>query len=364
MSILAGKSVRFWFKASRTAALGQSTMPYLLGTLLALATVIHGHLAAGGLAGIDALDTSATAFAATGNGAFSLPLVLMGLVGVVLAHSGLNLLDDYFDYRKGAVHKRQQLLDGGIRARMGKCSYLEGGNLVPGDIARAATLFIVVALVLGAVVFMLRGWPVLVFAGLALVLGLVYAGPPLRLSYHGLGEIVVGLIFGPLVVMAAYYVALGSIDAVAIWASIPAGLLTINILNAHAIMDYEPDKAADRVTFVVLLGSKRAGFIASVVLVVLSYLAVGVAVALGVFTPVSLIVVLTTPMAFGYLRLMLGYLRDPDAPVVRRAWMGPMGNWELIRKVGIDWFMVRWCLARNLLVAFVLLLALANFIAL
>jgi 1,4-dihydroxy-2-naphthoate octaprenyltransferase len=225
-------------------------------------------------------------------------------------------------------------------------------------------VFIALALLLGVLVFALRGWPVLVFAGLALALGIVYAGPPLRLSYHGFGELVVGLIFGPLVVMAAYYVALARLDAVAVWASIPAGLLTTNILNTHAIMDYEPDKAADRVTFVVLLGSKRAGFVASVALVTLSYIVVAAAVALGVFTPASLVVLLTLPMAVGYLRLLNGYLCDPDAPVVRRAWMGPMGKWELIRQAGIDWFMVRWCLSRNLLVAFVLLLALANFVAL
>jgi hypothetical protein len=69
-------------------------------------------------------------------------------------------------------------------------------------------------------------------------------------------------------------------------------------------------------------------------------------------------------MAVGFLRLLNGYLRDPDAPSVPRAWMGPMGNWEQVRKAGIDWFAIRWLLSRNLLVAFVLLLALANFIAL
>lgn len=340
MSLLAGKSFGFWFRASRTPALGQSLTPYILGTLLALVSAIQMGI----------MQSS-----------FNPLLMLLGFVGVALAHSGLNLFDDYFDYKKGAVQKRQELQDGGMRARMGKCAYLEEGVSVK-DIARAAALFVVLALILGLIVTFMRGWLILLFAGLTLLLGLMYAGPPLRLSYHGFGELVVGLIFGPLVVIAAYFVALGSISALAIWASIPAGLLTINVLNAHAIMDFESDKAADRVTFVVLLGSKRAGFIFSCILVVLSYLAVIVAVVLGAFSLVSLAVLITLPMAAGFLRLLYRYIVDPDASVEAKGWMGPLGNWEGIKAAGIDWFMIRWLLARNLLMAFVLLLAITNFI--
>jgi 1,4-dihydroxy-2-naphthoate octaprenyltransferase len=42
--------------------------------------------------------------------------------------------------------------------------------------------------------------------------------------------------------------------------------------------------------------------------------------------------------------------------------MGPIGNRERIEQAGISWFMVRWLLARNLLMAFVLIEAIANFI--
>jgi 1,4-dihydroxy-2-naphthoate octaprenyltransferase len=279
----------------------------------------------------------------------------------VFAHSGLNLFDDYFDYKKGAVQKRQELQDGGMRARMGKCAYLQG-DLSIKNVAQVGALFVVVALAIGVVVTFMRGWPILVFAGVTLLLGMMYAGPPLRLSYHGFGELVVGIIFGPLVVIAAYYVALGSISALAVWASVPAGLLTINILNAHAIMDFESDKAADRITFVLLLGSKQAGFVFSCILVALSYVAVIIAVILGAFSLVSLAVLITLPMAIAFLKLLHHYLVDPMAPVEAKAWMGPLGEWDKIKAAGIDWFMIRWLLARNLLMAFVLLLAITNFI--
>ncbi|MDR3037305.1 MAG: prenyltransferase, partial [Coriobacteriales bacterium] len=278
---------------------------------------------------------------------------------VGMAHLGLNLLDDYFDYKGGAVQKRQELQEGGMRARMGKCAYLSQGVTLE-DTRRTATLLIALALVLGVVVLVLRGWPIAVFALLTLVLGLAYAGPPLRLSYHGLGELVTGIIFGPLVVIAAYYVALGRIDAVAVWASVPAGLLTINILNAHAIMDFESDKAADRMTMVVLLGTKQAGLVLRYVLLALSYASVIVAVALGAFSPVALAVLVTVPMAIGFARLLRQYVVAPDEPVVFKRWMGPMGDTAMAQKLGVDWFAIRWRLARNLLMAFVLIVALAN----
>jgi 1,4-dihydroxy-2-naphthoate octaprenyltransferase len=127
-------------------------------------------------------------------------------------------------------------------------------------------------------------------------------------------------------------------------------------------MDFESDKAADRITFVLLLGSKKAGFVFSCILVALSYAAVVAAVALGAFSLFSLAVLITVPIAVGFLKLLHRYLVDPDAPVEAKPWMGPLGNWEGIKAAGIDWFMIRWLLARNLLMAFVLLLAITNFI--
>jgi 1,4-dihydroxy-2-naphthoate octaprenyltransferase len=127
-------------------------------------------------------------------------------------------------------------------------------------------------------------------------------------------------------------------------------------------MDFGPDKAANRTTLVVALGSRWVGFWVGEVLVVASYAAVALAVAYSVFPLAALAVFATLPIAVEFTRLMVLYLKHPEVDVEPKRWYGPMGAWGRITRSGIGWFMVRWYLARNLLIAFVLILAVANFV--
>ncbi|MDR1082300.1 MAG: prenyltransferase [Coriobacteriales bacterium] len=353
VGLLAGKTFKFWYAAARPASLGQSLTPYVLGAVLALGSLLYQ-------------GTWSLAFGYGAQGllsvqgvALGLLLAVAGLIGVACAHLGLNLLDDYFDYRGGAVARRKELQEGGMRARMGKCAYLDQGATL-GDTRRVAIMFIAVALVSGGFILAIRGWEVLIFAGCALVLGLAYAGPPLRLSYHGLGEVVIGVIFGPLVVIASYFVICGHIDSVAVWASIPTGLLALNIVHTHAIMDFGPDKAAKRTTLAVLLGSPKTAALFGAIFIGLAYGTVITGVALGFLPVLSLLVLLTIPMAVELVRLVLRYADDPASTFSYRRWMGPMEHWDAIVARGVDWFMIRWYLSRNLLMAFVVILAVAG----
>jgi 1,4-dihydroxy-2-naphthoate octaprenyltransferase len=372
--IFAGKQLKFWLAASRMRSLGQSLAAYVLGAVAALGAMAHAEVGAQAL------------FVGLG-------LAVSGFFGVAAAHCGLNLFDDYFDANGGAVSRREELLEGGFRARLGKCAYLKDGSVSLRDTRRVAGLFIVFALALGVVIWAVRGWEVLLFAGVALLLGLAYAGPPLRLSYRGLGELVVGLIFGPLLVSAAFFVTAGHLAPGIWWAATAIGLLVANILNTHAIMDFEPDQAAGRMTFALLLGSKRAAFWANMVMVGLSYVCVVAGVLLRALPLAALCAFVTLPLFVTFVRQLYAYVdeceqsrsRHEPNPIGRREltnncelsgrpvqdavtspefkprwWMGPMGNWQLLRQRQLDWFMLRWLLARNLVMETALLLALGS----
>jgi 1,4-dihydroxy-2-naphthoate octaprenyltransferase len=169
-----------------------------------------------------------------------------------------------------------------------------------------------------------------------------------------LGEIIIGVVFGPLLMSGVYYSACGRLDPSLPLISIPVGLLVMNIVYAHAIMDVEPDKRVGKMTLAVLAGSAWARLAIFGAALLIPYALIGAGVATGRLPAADLLVLLTAPMAVALFKLMLQFTTDPAKPVARRFWMGPMSRWEVVQANGIEWFMVRWYLTRNLLMFFCL----------
>ena len=92
-----------------------------------------------------------------------------------------------------------------------------------------------------------------------------YTAPPLRLAARkGLGELAVGLSFGPLAVAGTVYALTGTVALADFLAGVPIGLLTVAILWINQFPDLEADKASGKVNLVVVLGRERArwGYVA------------------------------------------------------------------------------------------------------
>ena len=65
-----------------------------------------------------------------------------------------------------------------------------------------------------------------------------------------------------------------------------------------------------------------------------------------------LLALLALPLAAAAYASVKVWLRNPRQAFPRLWWFGPMANWQNICAQKLDWFMVRWYLARNLLVWF------------
>lgn len=327
------KLVRFWLKNSRTTAIPQSLLPAVL-----------------------------TVCMASQREGFSLWLGMLAVVGVVAGHLGINLFDDYFDYKVKKSDYRMQMEHKGMRARISKCTYLTSGEATLKQLLIACCIFSAVALIIGTVIFLFRGSFILVLVLITGLLGLSYSGPPLRLSYRGLGEILVGIMFGPMLMTGVFYSACGVFDQSVLFVSIPVGLLVTNIVYSHAIMDYEADKIVGKMTFAGLLKNKKLMLACLALILFLSF---GLIVSGVIFKYLSLyylLSLLTLPMAISLFYLMIEFVRNPERTFKPRFWMGPMNNWEKIQAAGIDWFMIRWLPARNLLAFFCIILMLVNLI--
>jgi 1,4-dihydroxy-2-naphthoate octaprenyltransferase len=223
-------------------------------------------------------------------------------------------------------------------------------------------VFGAIALAIGFVIYLFRGNVILILAAVTGILGISDSGAPLRLSYRGLGEILIGIMFGPMLMTGVFYAACGVFDGSVLFVSVPVGLLVANIVYTHAIMDYEPDKAVGKMTFAVLLKKKQLMLYCLLFLLILTFITLVSGVVSGYLSPYYLISFLTIPMAITLYHLMIEFVRNPDRSFTPRFWMGPMGDWQRIQAVGIDWFMIRWLLARNLLSFFCIILMIVSLI--
>jgi 1,4-dihydroxy-2-naphthoate octaprenyltransferase len=122
------KTIKFWVENARWVSLPQSIMPSLTAIILA----------------VKKPD-------------FSVPLSILAVFGVCMAHLSLNLFDDYFDYRKDKSGFRDNLARAGIRARTGKCTYLVSGGASEKELLTAALLFGIASAVPAVIICIHRG---------------------------------------------------------------------------------------------------------------------------------------------------------------------------------------------------------------
>lgn len=326
-------TLKFWIKNARDIALPQSILPALLAVSMA---AVHPD--------------------------FSWWPALVALFGVVCAHLGFNLADDYFDYRHNDVEARKKVTAEGFRTHMEKCHYIESGEATPKELLMAICAFLAVAGVAGGVVWWFRGWPVAVLTLAGLLLGISYSGKPLELGYHGLGELVIGVMFGPLLMIGMQFAACGVFDSKIVWVSAAVGLLVTNIVYSHAVLDLKADAQAGKMTFARLLRTRGAMLSFSGLFNLLPFAILIVGVAVGQLHWAYLSVLPLLPMGIYLIYSLAAHLDDKAIPFEPRWWMGPMGNFELYRQHNMDWFLIRWLVARNLVTFFCLILAIVNVI--
>lgn len=168
-----------------------------------------------------------------------------------------------------------------------------------------------VASLIGLYLTWVRGSVVLWLGIVGILLAFFSSAPPLRLNYvgHGLGELTTFLGSGPLIVLGSYYVQSQRLTREALWASIPVGLLGTALIWINEFPDYVADGAVGKSTLVVVLGRERAvwGFTA---LLAAIYAVILVGVALSIFPPMLLLVLLSLPLAYTATRGVMRFHSD------------------------------------------------------
>ncbi len=325
--------IGFWFKNARAISLPQSLLPAF----------------------------AAVAVASASDG-FSWLTAIFCIVGVVFAHLGMNLADDWFDYRVQSAEMRKKLASEGIRARMVKYPYLTSGEATPRELLAVSCIFLAVAAVCGVAVALLCGWKILWFALAGFIIGMSYSGAPLRLGFCGFGELVIFLMFGPLLMTGIYFACTGTVSNEIALMSVAVGLLVTNIVYSHSIMDAEHDIKVGKRTMAHVMGSRKGRIALSTVLNIMPSVLIIVGVVIGWIHWAYLFCLVTLPASVWLVRSLADFAFERPVEIAVKPWMGPMGDFSRYKAAGIDWFMLRWLTARNIVSFFCFIIIIVNII--
>lgn len=169
------------------------------------------------------------------------------------------------------------------------------GLLTPREVLSGALLFYVMATLIGLHLAWIRGPFVLVLGLIGLLSGFFYTAPPLNWASRGIGEALVGINFGALMTLGAYYVQTGKLALEPLVASIPVSLLIASVLYINEFPDYVADKAVGKKTLVVRLGRTKAAY-GYAFIVLGAYVSIFLNV-VGITPPYTFFAFITLPLA-------------------------------------------------------------------
>lgn len=285
---------------------------------------------------------------------------ILALIGIVLVHLGVNLFDDVIDYylEQRNIRIGKSSVDS-LNLQKGKCQYIIEGIATLLSTLLVALSFFAVAVIIGTYLTLMCGWPVVAIVLLTGILCILYP----VLTYFALGEFVVGFIFAPMLYMGTYFVMTKSFSLEIMLISISTGLLTVGLLHTHTFMDYDFDLKNNKKTLCALLGTKDRAVTAQGVILLLAYLNIVICVLLALIPKTMLLTLFSIPTAVSLYKLLRLHVEDPEIVVKRRFWMGPMENWESIKKNNLESFMIKFLLARNVMMVFTIFVCIAKILS-
>ena len=188
---------------------------------------------------------------------FDFNYAILTVAGVLFLHASIDLLNDYWDYKRGIdkVTKRTKFSGG--------TGVLPDNILSPRSVYIAALIFLALGVIIGTYFVVIRGIVIGIILSFAIFAVYFYSSSIVNV---GLGEVFVA-IKGALIVVGAFYVQTSLIDSSVIYIGTIVGLLSASVLVINSFPDYIADLSRGRRTLVIILGKKRTSKIFSFLII-------------------------------------------------------------------------------------------------
>ena len=210
-----------WWVSSRPFSFPASTMPVIFGTVLA---VFIGEFE------------------------FNLLNFILAFLGMLILHSGSNILNDIVDYQKG-IDQMLTPVSGGVIRKI----------ITIKEAKKAVIILFGIGILIGLYLTIRTTSMLLVIGGIGVLIGLLYtANTKFALKYRALGDFAVFLNFGIFGALGAWFVQANSLSWIPVIWVIPMAILVIGILHANNWRDIKSDTEGNIYTIASLLGDKKS----------------------------------------------------------------------------------------------------------
>ena len=209
-------TLKNWIQASRPKTLLAGLSPVLLG--------------------------SAYAFS---EGTFLLLTFIATLFSAIFIQIGTNLVNDYYDFKKGAD----------TASRKGPTRVTQAGLISPKHVKLGFYTCFILAFIIGLYLMYIGGIPIIIIGLSSLLFAYMYTGGPFPLGYKGLGDIFVFAYFGPIAVAGTSYLQTLTFSINVVVLGFIPGLLSVAILTVNNLRDSNEDALVDKKTLVVRFGN-------------------------------------------------------------------------------------------------------------
>ncbi|GLO66994.1 1,4-dihydroxy-2-naphthoate octaprenyltransferase [Oceanobacillus sp. E9] len=260
------EGIHVWWRLLRPHTLTASFVPVFVGTMIAF-----------------------------NEGTINWLIFIAMLIASLLIQSATNMFNEYYDFVRG-LDNDQSVGIGGSIVRDG---------IDPKHIRNLAFLFYGISVLLGIYICVMSSWWVAIIGLICMIIGYLYTGGPIPISYTPFGELFSGVLMGSVIIGITYYIQTETITSEIIWVSIPITIFIGCINFANNIRDREGDKRGGRKTIAVLIGKERSVALLGT-LMALAYIMTLLYIFIG-FLPIwSFITFLSVPKAYGVIKKFQG----------------------------------------------------------
>ena len=233
------------------------------------------------------------------NGSVDYLDLILTFAGVMALHASVDLLNDYWDFKRGIDTKT-------TRTKMsGGTGVLPEGLLKPSSVYRAGVLFLIIGSLIGSYFVITNGILIAIILGFAILSIYFYST---KIVDSGLGEFFVA-VKGSMIVIGTFFIQSGEVNIESILAGIVIGTLSSLVLFIASFPDHDADKSKGRKTLVIVVGKKKAIKLFWI-FPLISYVVIIIGVSVSLFPVLSLITLLSFPLI---LKSGLGLQKNYDA---------------------------------------------------